>query len=141
MREINFIILHCAATKPSMDIGVKEIRKWHVEERGWQDIGYHYVIRRDGTLEKGRDEAVKGAHCANHNYNSIGICLVGGMAQHSSKAEDNFLKPQFDTLAKLIRDLRTRYPLARICGHNEFANKDCPVFDVDKFLQAYELDR
>ena len=78
MRKINEIILHCSATPASMDIGAKEIRDWHVNGNHWRDIGYHWVIRRDGTVEKGRPEYQVGAHCLNHNANSIGVCMVGG---------------------------------------------------------------
>lgn len=143
MRILDKIILHCADTKPSMDIGVKEIRKWHVEERGWRDIGYHWVIRRDGTIEKGRDEYMAGAHCSGQNARSIGICLVGGMQQNSSRSEDNFMPCQFDSLKKLITNIRARYPQYKmsIHGHDEFADKECPVFSVDKFLKEYDVSR
>lgn len=142
MRDVSMIILHCASTTSKMDVGAKEIRKWHVEERGWRDIGYHWVIRRDGTLEKGRDEDIAGAHCSGYNSRSIGICLVGGLAMDYKSSEDNFSKAQFDTLAKLIKDIRSRYPnRLSIHGHNEFANKDCPVFNVDTFLKEYDIER
>ena len=79
------IIVHCADTLATMDIGVEEIRRWHVEERGWDDIGYANVIRRDGTIELGRDldgdgdvADEIGAHAAGFNAQSIGVCLVGG---------------------------------------------------------------
>ncbi len=78
MREINEIIVHCSATPESMDIGVKEIRDWHVNDNKWDDIGYHFVIRRDGTIECGRSIDKAGAHCKGHNAHSIGMCLVGG---------------------------------------------------------------
>jgi hypothetical protein len=140
-RLLDTIILHCAATKPSMDVGVKEIKQWHLE-RGFSDIGYHWVIRRDGTLEKGRDESIAGAHCKNHNARSIGICLVGGLSK-DNKSEDNFNKEQFDTLAELIKDIRNRYSkyTLHICGHNEYSSKDCPVFSVHKFLEDYGIDK
>lgn len=78
MREINLIVVHCTYSRPSMDIGVEEIRKWHVEGNSWTDIGYHYVIRRDGTIEDGRPIERPGAHVKGHNSNSIGIAWVGG---------------------------------------------------------------
>lgn len=143
MRKLNKIILHCADTKPNMDIGVDEIRKWHVRDNGWKDIGYHWVIRRDGTIEKGRDESVIGAHCYGYNTGSIGICLVGGMAQNSSKSENNFTKEQFDSLAKLIKEIRQRYSYTslKIFGHKELGNTDCPVFPVTVFLRDYNINR
>ena len=72
------IVIHCSATPSNMDIGVDKIRKWHVDDNGWDDIGYHYVIRRDGTLEIGRDEAMVGSHARAVNGTSIGVCLIGG---------------------------------------------------------------
>ena len=139
-RRIDEIILHCAATKPGMDIGVKEIRQWHIEERGWRDIGYHWVIRRDGTVENGRDEDVIGAHCLNHNARSIGVCLVGGLSQDGKRPEDNFTEAQFVSLAKLIHQLRARSPEASIHGHSEFASKACPVFSVAGFLHKWGIE-
>ena len=74
-KKTDSIIIHCAATKPSMDIGYQEIRKWHVEDNGWDDVGYHFIIRRNGKYEKGRPEGYSGAHAPSHNSRSIGICL------------------------------------------------------------------
>ena len=65
------IVIHCAATKPSMDIGYDEIRKWHVEDNGWDDVGYHYIIKRDGTLQTGRDESMVGSHARQVNGTSL----------------------------------------------------------------------
>lgn len=144
MRAINELILHCSATKASQDIGAKEIRNWHVNGNKWYDIGYHYVIKRDGTLEKGRDDTKIGAHCSGHNAHSIGICLVGGLNEQG-KVEDNFNKEQFDTLSTLIKDLRNKYETSSnhvfIEGHNTYAAKACPVFDVTKFLKEYGIDK
>ena len=140
MREIKEIILHCSATWAKQDIGVKEIRQWHMlpepRGRGWSHIGYHYVIRRDGRLEEGCPLETPGIHCSGHNAKSIGICLVGG---GPNGEENNFTRDQFDMLAKLIGQLRQKYPLASIHGHNEFANKACPVFSVSKFLSDYGI--
>ena len=139
MRKINEIILHCSATPASMDIGAKEIRDWHVNGNHWRDIGYHWVIRRDGTVEKGRPEWQSGAHCLNHNANSIGVCLVGGTKKDVRIPEDNFTEAQFASLAKLVRELLIRYPGAAIHGHCEYAAKACPVFSVKEFLRKYGL--
>ena len=86
LKDVQFITLHCSATRPTQVAGVKEIRAWH-KKKGWSDIGYHFVVRRDGTIEKGRDESIKGAHCAakNGNVASIGICMVGGVKRSGSK--------------------------------------------------------
>ena len=83
MREINTFIIHCSDTYPDMDIGVEEIRRWH-KERGWSDIGYHYVIRRNGKIEEGRNDGIVGAHAKGMNENSLGICMVGGKSKLDS---------------------------------------------------------
>ncbi|WP_246164157.1 N-acetylmuramoyl-L-alanine amidase [Xanthovirga aplysinae] len=111
-----------------MDIGTAEIDQWH-KERGWRCIGYHYVIRRDGTIEVGRTEDNQGAHCKGQNRNSIGICWVGG------KGEDNRTKAQTESLKKLLKSLRARYKGITIHGHNQFSEKTCPNFDVKEFLK------
>jgi len=134
MRNITKIVIHCAYTRPDMDVGAAEIRRWHVDPppkgNGWADIGYHFVIRRDGTLEIGRPLARAGAHVTNHNANSIGICLVGGMRQDGRGAESNYTQKQWDALEGLVKDLVQRFPNARVLGHSDLANRACPVFDV-----------
>lgn len=132
MREINKIIIHCSATKPSQDIGAFQIDEWH-KKLGWSGIGYHFVIRRNGTVEKGRDIEIAGAHCQNQNKNSIGICLVGGIDDHG-RSENNFTESQFQVLRKLVADLKLQYPNMSLHGHNEFAAKDCPCFNVQEFF-------
>ena len=140
MRKIDKIILHCSANGPNSKIGVKEIRDYHVKQRGWKDIGYHYVIKRNGVLETGRPIEQAGAHCTGYNANSIGICLVGGI-DNAGMPQDNFTPEQFEKLAQFLRVLRLKYPKATIHGHNEFANKACPVFDVKKFLERYGIPK
>ena len=130
MRKINKIIIHCSATRPSTDIGVAEIRNWHVNDNGWSDIGYHYVIRRDGTLEPGRPITSPGAHTVGHNADSIGICLIGGVAADGRTPENNFTPAQWDALERVIVGLQQKYPNTAMHGHNEFAAKACPSFDV-----------
>lgn len=135
MREINKIIIHCSATKPSQDIGAFQIDEWH-KKLGWSGIGYHFVIRRSGEVEKGRDIEIAGAHCKGQNKNSIGICLVGGIDENG-KSQNNFTPEQFAALRKLVQRLRADFPNAGIHGHNEFAAKDCPCFDVGEFFREY----
>lgn len=134
MRVIKKLIVHCAYTTPSMDIGVEEIRVWHTRDNGWSDIGYHYVIRRNGELEIGRKESIPGAHAIGHNYNSIGICLIGGKSAEGGD-ENNFTPAQFDTLESLIRDLRARFPCTEVLGHYEVDKhgKTCPNFNVKQW--------
>lgn len=131
MREIKNLVVHCAATRASMDIGAEEIRKWHLA-RGFNDIGYHFVIRRDGELEWGRPVWKQGAHVRGHNRDSIGICLVGGLNDETFKPEDNFTDEQYATLRALLLDLSLKYPNAEVLGHRDFkgVRKACPCYDV-----------
>lgn len=142
MRDINEIILHCSATWAKQDIGSAEIRQWHTapppKGRGWKDIGYHFVIRRNGAVETGRPLEQAGAHCTGHNANSIGICMVGG----GPNGEDNsFTEAQFDALARKVKELRKKFPATSIHGHKEFENKACPVFSVPDFLKRYGISK
>lgn len=133
MRKIDDIIIHCAATYPAMDIGAAEIRQWHVRDNGWSDIGYHFVIRRNGTVEQGRPLDTPGAHCKDHNARSIGICLVGGLEKTpsgKSVSAANYTPEQWAALRELVTDLRGRFPSAGLHGHQDYANKACPCFDV-----------
>lgn len=134
MRNIDKIIIHCSATPPDMDIGAEEIRRWHVNGNGWSDIGYHYVIKRDGMVDAGRDVEITGAHTKGHNKGSIGICMVGGIDSEGN-AQNNFTRRQFKTLENMVRFMKATYKNATIHGHREFANKACPSFDVQKWLK------
>ena len=128
-RKIKKIIVHCAATPPSMDIGVEVIRKWHVEDRKWSDIGYHYVIRLDGSIELGRPVSRQGAHTRGYNKESIGICYVGGVNEKGA-AEDTRTDAQKKSLRILLEFLKLTFPDSVIHGHRDFANKACPSFDA-----------
>ena len=139
MRTIDKIIIHCAATKPSMDIGVAEIRKWHTSPpNNWKDIGYHYVIRRNGSIENGRPVIMAGVHTKGHNAKSIGICLVGGI-DDKGNAASNFTDKQWATLERLVRILKVDYPKATVHGHREFAAKACPSFNVQDWLRDRKI--
>lgn len=133
-RNIEKIILHCSATPPGRDIGAEEIRAWH-KGRGWADIGYHYVIRRDGSLEPGREEQIIGAHTRGFNHGSIGICLVGGTSTEGA-AQYNFTDAQMVTVRALTLDLLARYEGAGVHGHKEFSGKACPTFDVSVWAEG-----
>ncbi|MBZ5882544.1 peptidoglycan recognition protein family protein, partial [Escherichia coli] len=134
-KSTDYLVVHCAATPPSWNGGAKEIRQWH-REKGWIDIGYHFVIRRDGTVETGRPENTVGAHVENHNSNSIGICLVGGV-DDKLKAQNNFTPAQFAALALKLRELKKKYPNVTVQGHRDFpgVKKDCPSFDTRKWIK------
>jgi len=130
MRDIKKIIVHCAATPPKMDIGAAEIDAWH-KQRGFSECGYHYVIRRDGKLEKGRNIGKAGAHCRGHNFSSIGVCLVGGIDEDKYPC-DNFTNQQKRALQKLLNFLTLTFDEAEVVGHRDIAGvkKACPSFDV-----------
>ena len=117
MREINEIIIHCTATNPSWyadrsdDDVVKEIRRWHVEERKWSDIGYHAIIHRDGSVGYGRPIERSGAHCRGQNKSSIGVSLVGGRGGCADDTFlDNFTPEQEEALRELIADYSAKFP-------------------------------
>ncbi len=135
MRSLTEIIVHCSATKQDEDIGVAEIRQWHLD-KGWDDVGYHYVIRRDGTIEYGRPIEIIGAHVIGRNTRSIGICLIGGTdADDRRKAEANFTLVQYQSLNVLIAELHEQHGPLRVLGHRDTgANKACPSFDVRALL-------
>lgn len=129
MRPISKLVVHCAATRPSMDIGADDIRGWH-KMRGWSDNGYHYVIRRNGEIELGRPVEKSGAHVRGHNKHSIGICLAGGV-DNSGNPEANYTNEQWSALDGLIHRLTREYPNAEVMGHNDlYSGKACPCFDV-----------
>lgn len=129
MRKIDKIVVHCSATPEDRDVPMSEIRKWHVQERGWSDIGYHYVVLLDGTLEIGRPMHRNGAHVKGHNKNSIGIAYVGGTAA-TGQPKDTRTEQQKFTLEALLKTLRSIYPEAKIYGHRDFSSKACPSFDA-----------
>ena len=130
MRKINRHIIHCSASRDTLDIGAKAIDMWH-RERGWSEIGYHYVIRRDGTIENGRSLEKKGAHCKGHNTGSIGTCLVG---------IEEFSIMQYESLEKIHKQLITLFPGIELNGHRDFTNKKtCPNFDVHDWWGKVEL--
>lgn len=128
-RRINEIIVHCSATREGRDYTVADITKWH-KQRGFNDIGYHYVIYRDGSLHNGRDVNLVGAHCTNHNAHSIGVCYIGGCKTDGTSPKDTRTDAQKAALLSLLKDLRKKYPYAKIHGHRDFANKACPSFDA-----------
>lgn len=128
MREITEIIIHCSATPEGKHFTVEDIDRWH-KARGWQGIGYHYVIYLDGSIHRGRDLNKIGAHCTGHNKNSIGICYIGGVDKNN-KPKDTRTEAQKESLEQLIKSLQCRFPNARLFGHRDFANKACPCYDV-----------
>ncbi len=138
MRHITLIVIHCSAVKPDQQSSAAQIDSWH-RQRGFHlGIGYHYVIRRDGTLEMGRPEYMVGAHCKNHNQHSIGVCYEGGLNARGDPA-DTRTPQQRETMRQLINELRERYPKAIVVGHHNLNPlKACPCFDVIKEFVSYK---
>lgn len=128
-RSINEIIVHCTASYEGKPMTVDAIRRMHIRERGWSDIGYHYVVYLDGTIHEGRNVNVSGAHCTGHNSHSIGVVYVGGLAKNG-QPKDTRTDAQKAGLLKLLKELKRLYPKATIHGHREYANKACPCFDA-----------
>ena len=135
MRSITMVVIHCSAVKPDQMSSVAQIDSWH-RERGFKfGVGYHYVIRRDGSIEAGRPEWMVGAHCVNHNKYSIGVCYEGGLDARGQPA-DTRTAAQKATLRRLLTDLHRRYPRAVIVGHHDLdPQKECPC--IKNVAQEY----
>ena len=122
MRKIEKHIIHCSDSEYG---DVKAIREWH-KQRGFKDVGYHYIIRRDGEIEIGRQLNEMGAHCKGHNKTSVGTCLIG---------KNSFTYNQYAALKKLNNSLKLYFKNIEIVAHNELNNKKtCPNFDVKDVL-------
>ena len=128
-RKITEIIVHCTATPEGREVSISEIRQWH-KQRGFSDVGYHYVVHLHGDVENGRDVDIVGAHCTGHNAHSIGVCYVGGVAKDGNTPKDTRTLQQKAALLKLLTELRKTYPGVKIYGHRDFARKACPSFDA-----------
>lgn len=141
-RRTDYIVIHCSATPPTSDIGADEINEWH-KQRGFDRIGYHAVVRRDGEIEFGRHFDEEGAHVKGQNFRSVGICLVGGVDK-DGKSQNNFTSEQFESARAIVEMLKHAYPLAIVVGHRDLSPdlngdgiitsdewlKDCPCFEV-----------
>ena len=134
MRTIDKIIIHCSATPEGRDVTVEEIRKWHVEERGWSDIGYHIIISRDGSVHEGRPLERMGSHTRGENKGSIGICYIGGVEAKKMKgkwvSKDTRTIEQKEALLDMLSYFKNLNPNAKVYGHRDFSTKDCPSFDA-----------
>lgn len=137
--DVKYLIVHCSYTPESMDIGKSDIDRWH-REKGWMMIGYHKVIKRDGTVEDGRPLSKSGAHVRGMNRTSIGICLIGGMNRAKDGPEINYTDEQMKSLRSLLDDLSKDYPKAKVRGHTDFdKGKTCPNFDAGKWYEDDEI--
>ena len=141
MREIKEVILHCTATPADRKLSVQEIRNWHVKGNGWADIGYHFVIHQDGTIERGRHIDKVGAHTWGQNYGSIGVAYCGGVVKKELKtktkleSKDTMTKEQEQAFRDLVKFLEVCFGELKVRGHNDYnKDKDCPAFNMrDKF--------
>ena len=134
MREIKEIIIHCTSTEENKNFHASDIKRWHTlpppAGRGWQNIGYHFVINLDGTVEAGRPLSSVGAHCVGHNSNSIGIVYVGGLRK--GIPTDTRTEAQRTAVRALVQTLKIVYQIKEVHGHNEFSTKACPCFNVKR---------
>lgn len=144
MRDINLLVIHCSATKDGVPVSVDTIREWH-QARGFEDIGYHWVIDVDGKVHRGRPESLPGAHAKGFNAHSIGVCLVGGATGHG-----RYTRAQWGALRDLVDQLLALYAIPHIVGHRDLSPdldgdgvvephewiKLCPSFDVAAWLAA-----
>lgn len=128
VRNITEIVVHCTATPAGRDVTVADVDRWH-RERGFNGIGYHYLVTLDGTVCPGRDVDLAGAHCRGHNSRSIGVCYVGGLDAADCPA-DTRTEAQRRALHSLLTALKRLYAGAVIRGHRDFAAKACPCFDA-----------
>lgn len=134
---IKHIIIHCSATYESMDIDANTIDRWH-KNKGWSGIGYNYVIKRDGTIQEGREVGKVGAHTLGRNHDSIGICWIGGLGQ-DGKSEDNRTQEQKISLFALLKHLKSKHIGVKISGHSDWNATSCPAFNVKEWLKELEL--
>lgn len=131
MRKIDKIIVHCSGTPELKDFDVEDIRDWHVNGNNWSDVGYHFIIKLDGTIQDGRPIKKIGAHVKGKNRSSIGICYIGGMNRDMTNWEDTRTKKQKESLLLLINDLKKRFPNTIVYGHKDFTDKKlCPSFNA-----------
>lgn len=134
MRKLNKIFIHCTATTGDEkgDVDVETVREWHTSDpRNWSDIGYHYLIRRDGTIETGRPLERAGAHVKGHNAESIGVAYSGGLHALTRKEWDTRTPEQKEALKTLVKALKTTFnSIESVHGHNEVSAKACPCFNV-----------
>ena len=132
MRTITLIIIHCSATPQGVRLSFDDCRRDHIRHRGFNDIGYHFYVTRDGEIHRGRPYERIGAHCRNHNRHSLGICYEGGLTASGQPADTRTLH-QKASLVALLRELKRVFPRALIVGHHDLnPMKNCPCFDAAK---------
>ena len=152
LENIHSIVVHCSATREGKNFTAKDIDKWH-KARGWSGIGYHRVIRLDGSVEQGRDFTRRGAHVAGNNTNTLGICLIGGL-DYAGKSKDTFSDQQFHALHNEILNIMQFCNITSIKGHRDYSPdlngdgiiqrnewiKECPCFEVSDKLKEWNIE-
>lgn len=142
MKTITHIVIHCTATREGQNLTAKDIHQWH-KKRGFAGIGYHYVVRLNGVIEKGRPNYWQGAHVKNHNKNTLSVVYIGGLDK-SKRPKDTRTNAQKRALTTLLKQLKKEHPKAEILGHRDFSPdrngngiiepfewiKVCPCFDA-----------
>ena len=138
-KETNYIIIHSTNTKPNVDLSARDIDEKH-RKKGLLKIGYHCVVKRDGTIDLGRPFSEIGAHLQNYDPESIGVCIVGGLNNRGIVAPD-YTKEQFKSLFFLLNTLKYVYTKAKIVGHRDVDSGECPSFNVSEWFigQVFEL--
>lgn len=131
MRKISELIWHCTATPEGREHSVADITAWH-KARGFTTIGYHKVVHLDGSVSDGRPETTVGAHVQGHNTGTLGYVYVGGMTADMKSAKDTRTPAQKATMLRLTKEAIAKYGLTKVSGHNQYAAKACPSFDVRK---------
>ena len=140
IESVEWIVIHSSATNASEDIGVKELR-YEFMQRGCADIGYLYVVRRNGTVEKGCNAAKAGHHAEGYDFHSLAICMVGGRKGDTQRAEDNYTPEQYDSLWGLLCELKVWHPDADVVGYRDLPGLSpsrtglSPSFDVGNWLK------
>ena len=131
MKNVDKVIVHCTATPEGRHTTVEDVRRWHLD-RGWSDIGYHFLVYLDGTVHEGRSLDIQGAHCRGQNKNSIGIAYVGGIDKVNFKPKDTRTEEQKEALVDMLEFFKIAHPEAVVYGHRDFTSKACPSFDAKK---------
>ncbi len=127
--NVKYIVVHCSATFPDQVCDAETIDGWH-RNRGFEMIGYHYVVLPSGQIEHGRPLFYQGAHVKGYNHCSVGVCYVGGLDKNGVTA-DTRTEEQKISLRFIIDGLKARFPNAKVVGHHDlFAGKACPCFDA-----------
>ena len=145
---VTYIVVHYSATPVEKDFMAKDIDEMH-RARGFKEIGYHYFIRKDGTVETGRDLSQPGrfeigAHSKGENSKSVGVCYEGGVRQSAPNiGYDSRTKAQTKAMIDLIKSLQSRFPNAVVRGHRDMpgAATQCPGFDAGAWWDGVTRER